>query len=169
VCLFHVWCTCVAALIGHVDRARFGAGYLHHIRECSSMHGWIRLTACLQQTTCRLRFFCFCFLRRWGFLFFGLFVLPLCCFPRALAFLCFLVGLFGLPFSWLPCGVGLSLFSFWFICTAPVRGGTYFSLPAAKKSRQKKAGSHRQLLGVHHWRIFGVVRARSEPSHPSRP
>jgi predicted RNA binding protein YcfA (HicA-like mRNA interferase family) len=29
-----------------------------------------------------------------------------------------------------------------------VRGGTYFSLPAAKKSRQKKAGSHRQLVGV---------------------
>ncbi|CAE6753760.1 hypothetical protein R69888_03086 [Paraburkholderia haematera] len=34
---------------------------------------------------------------------------------------------------------GLSLNSYWFISVAPVRGGTYFSLPAAKKSRQKKA------------------------------
>jgi hypothetical protein len=32
-----------------------------------------------------------------------------------------------------------SAFCFWFISVAPVRGGTYFSLPAAKKSRQKKA------------------------------
>jgi hypothetical protein len=36
-------------------------------------------------------------------------------------------------------GVGLSLNSLWSISVAPVRGGTYFSLPAAKKSRQKKA------------------------------
>jgi hypothetical protein len=36
-------------------------------------------------------------------------------------------------------GVGLSLHSWWFISVPPVRGGTYFSLPAAKKSRQKKA------------------------------
>jgi general secretion pathway protein K len=36
-------------------------------------------------------------------------------------------------------GVGLSLLSCWFISVPPVRGGTYFSLPAAKKSRQKKA------------------------------
>ncbi|NYH17772.1 hypothetical protein GGD41_005000 [Paraburkholderia bryophila] len=35
--------------------------------------------------------------------------------------------------------VGLSLFSRWSIGVPPVRGGTYFSLPAAKKSRQKKA------------------------------
>jgi hypothetical protein len=34
---------------------------------------------------------------------------------------------------------GLSLFSYRSISVAPVRGGTYFSLPAAKKSRQKKA------------------------------
>ncbi|MFL6643791.1 MAG: hypothetical protein ACJ8GM_05630, partial [Paraburkholderia fungorum] len=34
---------------------------------------------------------------------------------------------------------GLSLFCSWSISVAPVRGGTYFSLPAAKKSRQKKA------------------------------
>jgi hypothetical protein len=31
------------------------------------------------------------------------------------------------------------LFSYRSISVAPVRGGTYFSLPAAKKSRQKKA------------------------------
>ncbi|WP_211704997.1 hypothetical protein, partial [Paraburkholderia domus] len=31
-------------------------------------------------------------------------------------------------FVWLPCGVGLSLHSFWSISVAPVRGGTYFSL-----------------------------------------
>ena len=36
-------------------------------------------------------------------------------------------------------GVGLSLCSYRFISVPPVRGGTYFSLPAAKKSRQKKA------------------------------
>jgi hypothetical protein len=30
-------------------------------------------------------------------------------------------------------------FGLWSISVAPVRGGTYFSLPAAKKSRQKKA------------------------------
>jgi hypothetical protein len=40
-------------------------------------------------------------------------------------------------------GVGLSLRCYRSISFAPVRGGTYFSLPAAKKSRQKKAGSHR--------------------------
>jgi len=34
---------------------------------------------------------------------------------------------------------GLSLLCSWSISVAPVRGGTYFSLPAAKKSRQKKA------------------------------
>jgi hypothetical protein len=50
------------------------------------------------------------------------------------------VGVAALLFA---CGVGLSLFSCRSICTAPVRGGTYFSLPAAKKSRQKKAGSNR--------------------------
>jgi general secretion pathway protein K len=34
---------------------------------------------------------------------------------------------------------GLSLIFYWIISVAPVRGGTYFSLLAAKKSRQKKA------------------------------
>jgi hypothetical protein len=34
-------------------------------------------------------------------------------------------------------GVGLSLFSFWFICVAPVRGRTYF-LCGRKESRQRK-------------------------------
>src|SRR6201995_1988460 len=57
----------------------------------------------------------------------------------ALAFPCLLIGLFA-------CGVGLSLCSYWFISVPPVRGGTYFSLPAAKKSRQKKAALHRQFL-----------------------
>src|SRR6201995_2332152 len=42
--------------------------------------------------------------------------------------------------------LGLSLFCYWFISVPPVRGGTYFSLPAAKKSRQKKAASNRQFL-----------------------
>jgi hypothetical protein len=46
-------------------------------------------------------------------------------------------------------GVGLSLLCYRSISFAPVRGGTYFSLPAAKKSRQKKAGLHRQPVGVH--------------------
>jgi hypothetical protein len=36
--------------------------------------------------------------------------------------------------------VGLSLFSYWSICTAPVRGGTYFSLPPQRKvSKRKRA------------------------------
>ena len=34
---------------------------------------------------------------------------------------------------------GLSLLCYRSISVPPVRGGTYFSLPAAKKSRQKKA------------------------------
>src|SRR6266702_2355540 len=33
----------------------------------------------------------------------------------------------------------LSLFCYRFVSVPPVRGSTYFSLPAAKKSRQKKA------------------------------
>ncbi|MGA9915308.1 MAG: hypothetical protein WBR17_22545, partial [Paraburkholderia sp.] len=33
-------------------------------------------------------------------------------------------------------GVGLSLICYWSIRVAPVRGGTYFSLPAAKKSNR---------------------------------
>ncbi|MFP3547718.1 hypothetical protein SB748_30525, partial [Rhizobium sp. SIMBA_035] len=53
----------------------------------------------------------------------------------------------GLSLFRLPCpalwlyayGVGLSLFCYRSISVPPVRGGTYFSLPAAKKSRQKKA------------------------------
>jgi hypothetical protein len=69
---------------------------------------------------------------------------------------------------WLYYVFGLSLISYWFICVAPVRGGTYFSLPAAKKSRQKKAGSNRQHLGVLHGCFYGVVRARSVPSHTPR-
>ena len=45
--------------------------------------------------------------------------------PAALAFPCFVIGLLASPL----CGAG-----------------TYFSLPAAKKSRQKKAALHRQSL-----------------------
>ena len=47
------------------------------------------------------------------------------------------IGLLAIPLL-IACG-GWCLFSFWFISVPPVRGGTYFSLPAAKKSRQKKA------------------------------
>jgi hypothetical protein len=51
---------------------------------------------------------------------------------------CALLGLGLWCFSLLLRGGGWG-FSLWFISVAPVRGGTYFSLPAAKKSRQKKA------------------------------
>jgi hypothetical protein len=40
---------------------------------------------------------------------------------------------------WLcPYGVGLSLISYWFISVAPVRGGTYFSLPPQRKVGKRK-------------------------------
>jgi hypothetical protein len=86
-------------------------------------------------------------------------------------------------------GVGLFLFCCWAVCAAgsavclrrwpllvfmsvylycPCAGRHLLFFAAAKKSRQKKAGSHRQLLGVHHARIFEVVRARSGLSHHSR-
>src|SRR5258708_34689615 len=51
----------------------------------------------------------------------------------------------------------LSLFCFWSICVAPVRGGPYFSLSPKgtsfgaslpKKSRQKKGAENAALLGV---------------------
>jgi hypothetical protein len=64
-------------------------------------------------------------LRRW---FAGLLV---CWFAGLLV--CWFAGLPGCLWRW-P-----SLYSCWLIRVAPVRGGTYFSLPAAKKSRQKKA------------------------------
>jgi hypothetical protein len=67
---------------------------------------------------------------------FGVLAVPFGCLPTALAFPCFHVGLFVLPL----CGA------------AP----TFF---AAAKKVGKESGSHRQLIGVHHWRIFGVVRA----------
>ena len=36
------------------------------------------------------------------------------------------------------CGVGLSLFSYWSISVAPVRGGTYFSLPPQREVGKRK-------------------------------
>ena len=42
----------------------------------------------------------------------------------------------------------LSLFCFWFISVAPVRGGTYFSLSLPKKSRQKKGAENASFLDV---------------------
>jgi hypothetical protein len=48
-------------------------------------------------------------------------------------------GLFAaLLFSLFAYGVGLSLFSCRSICTAPVRGGTYFSLPPQRKVGKRK-------------------------------
>jgi hypothetical protein len=76
---------------------------------------------------------------------FGLLALPLGCLPAALAFPCFHVGLFVLPL----CGAALTFF-------------------AAAKKVSKESGSHRQLLGVLHSRIFRVVRARSAPSRTPR-
>src|SRR6266702_7966148 len=68
----------------------------------------------------------------------------LVCVPMAVAFpCCFLASRRFMSVCLRGC---LSLFSCWFISVPPVRGSTYFSLPAAKKSRQKKAALHRQLL-----------------------
>ncbi|MFM0665404.1 hypothetical protein [Paraburkholderia sediminicola] len=36
------------------------------------------------------------------------------------------------------CGVGLSLFCYWCISVAPVRGGTYFSLPPQREVSKRK-------------------------------
>jgi hypothetical protein len=85
--------------------------------------------------------YCLVCLRCWPFLAFLVVCLPAA--PR---------------FVWCAYGVGLSLHCYRSISFAPVRGGTYFSLPAAKKSRQKKAGSNRQPVGVHHLNQPGVVR-----------
>jgi hypothetical protein len=56
--------------------------------------------------------------------------------------------------------------SVYLLCPCAGRHLLFFA--AAKKSRQKKAGSNRQRLGVHHARIFEVVRARSALSHYPR-
>jgi hypothetical protein len=66
-------------------------------------------------------------------------------FTAALAFPCFLFGLFVLPL----CGAALIFF-------------------AAAKKVSKESGSHRQLLGVAHWDDLGVVRARSVPATTPR-
>jgi hypothetical protein len=50
------------------------------------------------------------------------------------------VGFWG--FYWCFYGVGLSLFCFWSISVAPVRGGTYF-LCRRKESKQRKRASNR--------------------------
>ena len=69
------------------------------------------------------------------------------------AFTCVYVALFAL--QWFSSVVGLSLFCFRFISVAPVRGGTYFSLHAAKKSRQKKAAQTADMTpGVNRDRFF---------------
>ena len=60
-------------------------------------------------------------------------------------------------------GVGLSLLCYRSISFAPVRGGTYFSLPAAKKSRQKKAGSHRQPVVSHPGLLAGTAQRETCP------
>jgi hypothetical protein len=51
---------------------------------------------------------------------------------------------------WLPAavcrcswGVGLSLLSYWFAGVAPVRGGTYFSLPPQRKVGKRKRACNR--------------------------
>jgi hypothetical protein len=54
---------------------------------------------------------------------------------------------------WLPsrrfclcaCGVGLSLFSYWFISVAPVRGG-HLLLFAGREREARESGSHRKFL-----------------------
>jgi hypothetical protein len=51
---------------------------------------------------------------------------------------CLAFGLFVLAFLLFALGVGLSLFSCRYICTAPVRGGTYFSLPPQRKVGKRK-------------------------------
>jgi len=49
------------------------------------------------------------------------------------------VGLPAAPwFGCCSCGVGLSLLSWWFAGVAPVRGGTYFSLPPQRKVGKRK-------------------------------
>jgi hypothetical protein len=70
----------------------------------------------------------------------GFLALLFCCLPAALAFLRFAFGVFALPVWLVAYGVGLSLFSCRSICTAPVRGGTHFSLPPQRKvSKRKRA------------------------------
>ena len=80
----------------------------------------------------------------------------------------------ALGFSWFvclrgayclcACGVGLSLFCYWSISVPPVRGGTYFSLPAAKKSRQKKAAQTANSKWEP-WPARGSGSVESGPSH----
>jgi hypothetical protein len=72
--------------------------------------------------------FCFLICLRCGF--------AVC--PIVSAFPCFVIGLFALLFWLFAYGVGLSLFSYWFICVAPVRGSTYFSLPPQRKVGKRK-------------------------------
>jgi hypothetical protein len=105
------------------------------------MHGWIRLTACLQQTTCRLGFLLVTAL---GFFLFLPFVVPLGYLPTALAFPCFLFGLFALPL----CGA------------AP----TFF---AAAKKVGKESGSNRQCDAVHRWYFAGVAPGHLTPRSDS--
>jgi hypothetical protein len=48
-------------------------------------------------------------------------------------------------FGWCSCGFGLSLFCYRFISVAPVRGGTYFSLPPQRKVGKRKRAATASL------------------------
>ncbi|MFM0336603.1 hypothetical protein [Paraburkholderia fungorum] len=69
---------------------------------------------------------------RWGFVDLFAFGGGIFLVPAALAFPCFVIGLFARH-------GGLSLFCYWSISVAPVRGRHLLFFAAAKKSRQKKA------------------------------
>jgi hypothetical protein len=45
---------------------------------------------------------------------------------------------FGCGFGLFALGVGLSLFSYWFIWVAPVQGSSYSSLPPQRKVGKRK-------------------------------
>jgi hypothetical protein len=60
-----------------------------------------------------------------------------------LVFLCLLGVPPALPFLLFACGVGLSLFCYWFIGVAPVRGGTKTN-NKSRKGQGAKTTSERQ-------------------------
>jgi hypothetical protein len=109
--------------------------------------------ALLELSQARRVFSVFCFLFSVFCFLFSVFCFLFSVFCFLFSVFCFLFSVFCFLF-----GVGLSLNSYWSIGVAPVRGGTYFSLLAAKKSKQKKAAHNRQPVGVHHWPEHRVVR-----------